>query len=152
MQKVKVEPFMLIGISIRTTNENAQSSIDIAGLWQKFLGENILDKIPGKLDDTVYSLYTEYESDHTKPYTTIIGCKVSDLSAVPQGMIGKKFDGGDYIKTSARGNIMKNLVVDEWSRIFELDIERAYSADFEVFGEKAKDPANAEVDFYIATK
>ncbi|MEL7002447.1 MAG: effector binding domain-containing protein, partial [Bacteroidota bacterium] len=101
---------------------------------------------------TVYSLYTEYEGDHTEPYTTLIGCKVSNLDSIPEGMVAKKFDGGDYLKLSAKGDITNNLIVDKWSQIFKLDIERAFSADFEVYGEKAQNPSDAEVDFYIAVK
>nr|WP_313819639.1 effector binding domain-containing protein [uncultured Allomuricauda sp.] len=41
MQTVKIEPFNIIGISIRTTNENEQASKEIAELWDKFMSESI---------------------------------------------------------------------------------------------------------------
>ncbi|WP_257670769.1 GyrI-like domain-containing protein [Parapedobacter tibetensis] len=150
MQKVRIEPFKLIGIGIRTTNENNQANKEIAELWQRFMGENILGKIPNKVDNTIYSLYTEYEGDHTKPYTAMLGCKVKDLSVVPEGMIGKSFEGGTYIKTSTKGDLMKGLIVNHWAKIWEMDLDRAYTADFDTFGEKAQNPSNAEVDFYVA--
>ena len=152
MQKVKIEPFKLIGIAIRTTNEGQKADKEIAELWQRFLGENILDKIPNKVDYTIYSLYTEYEGDHTKPYTAILGCKVFTLSEIPEEMTGKSFDGGTYIKTSARGDLMKGLIVNHWAKIWETDLDRAYTADFEAFGEKAQNPSDAEVDFFVAIK
>lgn len=152
MQKVEIEPFMLIGISIRTTNEGQKANIEIAKLWQRFMGENILEKIPDKVDYTIYSLYTEYEGDHTKPYTAILGCKVGNLDEIPEGMVGKIFDGGSYIKTSAKGDLMKGLIVNHWAKIWEMDLDRAYTADFETFGEKAQNPSDAEVDFYVAVK
>ena len=120
MQTVKIEPFKIIGISIRTTNENGQASQEIAELWQRFMSENVISKIPNKIDNAVYSLYTEYESDHTKPYTTILGCKVENLDNVPNGMVGKSFDGGTYSKTTAKGDLMQGLVVNQWSKIFEM--------------------------------
>tara|TARA_R110001606_G_scaffold254596_2_gene402590 strand:+ start:51 stop:512 length:462 start_codon:yes stop_codon:yes gene_type:complete len=152
MQTVKIKPFNIIGISIRTTNENGQASQEIAELWQKFMSENIVSKIPNKMGNDVYSLYTEYESDHTKPYTTILGCKVENLDNIPDGMVGSSFKGGNYIKTSAKGDLMQGLIVNHWSKIFEMDLERIYSADFEVFGEKAQNPSDAEVDFYVSIK
>ena len=152
MQKVQIEPFNLIGISIQTTNENGQAAKEIAELWGKFMAENILEKVPNKIDNTIYSLYTDYEGDHTQPYTAILGCKVHDLSNIPENMVGKYFEGGNYIKTTAKGDLMKGLVLNKWLEIWEMDIDRAYTADFEVFGEKAQNPLDAEVDFLIAIK
>ncbi len=152
MQKVTIEPFQLIGIAIRTTNEGQKGNKEIAEQWQRFLSEGILDKIPNKVDDTIYSLYTDYEGDHTQPYTAILGCKVEKLDEIPEGMTGKSFAGGTYIKTSAKGDLMDGLIVNHWAKIWKMELDRAYTADFEVFGEKAQDPSNAEVDFYIAVK
>jgi predicted transcriptional regulator YdeE len=152
MQIVKIEPFKIIGISIRTTNENGQASQEIADLWQRFMSENVISKIPNKIDNSVYSLYTEYESDHTKPYTAILGCKVENLDGVPNGMVGKSFNGGTYSKTTSKGDLMQGLVVNQWSKIFEMELYRTYDADFEIFGEKAQNPTDAEVEFYIGIK
>jgi len=152
MQKVTIEPFKLIGISIRTTNENGKAAKEIAELWGKFMSEGILEKIPNKVNPEVYSMYTDYESDHTQPYTAILGCKVSSIETIPDGMIAKEIQGGLYAKTSANGDLMKGLVVNKWAEIFKLDLDRMYSTDFELFGEKAQDPSKAEVEFYIAIK
>lgn len=152
MSKVKIEPFMVVGISVRTTNENNQSAKDIADLWDKFMSENILEAIPNKVDNTVYSIYTDYESDHTKPYTAILGCKVENLASIPEGRVGKSFEGGNYVKLSAKGDLMKGLIVNKWTEIWEMDLDRAFTADFEAFGEKAQNPADAEIDFYVALR
>ncbi len=152
MQSVKIESFNFIGISIRTTNEKGQASQEIAGLWQKFMSENILDKIPNKINNEIYSLYTDYEGDHTKPYTTILGCKVASLTDIPNGMVGKSFNEGVYVKTSAKGDLMQGLIVNQWLKIFEMNLDRTYVADFEIFGEKAQNPSDAEVDFYVGIK
>jgi predicted transcriptional regulator YdeE len=152
MQKVKIEPFKVIGISVRTTNENDQAAKEIADLWGKFMSENVLDAIPNKIDNTVYSIYTDYESDHTKPYTALLGCKVKSLDNIPNGLTGKLFDGGDYVRLSAKGDLMKGLIVSKWAEIWKMDIERAFDTDFEVFGEKAQNPADAEIDFLISVK
>jgi len=152
MENIRIKPFNLVGIAIRTTNENNQAAKEIAELWQRFIGENILDRIENKVDDTIYSIYTDYEGNHTKPYTVMLGCKVNNLNEVPEGLEVKSFEGGNYIKSSAKGDLTKGLIVNHWSRIWEMDLNRAYTADFEVFGKKAQNPADAEVDFYVAIK
>lgn len=152
MQTVKIEPFNIIGISIRTTNENGQASKEIAELWGKFMSESILEKIPNKVDNEIYSLYTDYESDHTKPYTAILGCKVENLDNIPSEMVGQSFSGGTYTKTTAKGDLMQGLVVNQWSKILAMELDRTYDADFEIFGEKAQNPSDAEVDFYVGIK
>lgn len=150
MEQTHIEEFKVIGISVRTTNENSQSAKDIEQLWGRFLSENIAEKIPNKEGTEIYSIYTDYEGDYMQPYTTILACKVSSFDEIPKGMIGKAFNGGMYVKTSAKGDLMKGLIVNHWKKIWEMDLDRAYTADFEVFGKKAQNPSDAEVDFYVA--
>jgi predicted transcriptional regulator YdeE len=152
MSNQTISAFSIIGIAIRTTNENAQSSTDIPQLWAKFMSEGILEKIPNKIDNTIYCIYTDYEKDHTKPYTTLLGCKVSTLDVIPNGMTGKQFTEGNYTKRIAKGNIMQGIVFNEWLNIWKADLQRVYTADFEVYGEKTLNPVDAEVDIFVATK
>lgn len=152
MKTTTIQPFDIIGISVRTTNENMQASKDISGLWNKFMSENIMAQIPNKIDNNIYSVYTDYEKDHTKPYTTLLGCKVSNLDSIPKGMIGKSFKGGNYTIFTAKGNIKEGSIYKEWGKIWNADIQRAYTADFEVYGEKAQNPENAEADIFVAIK
>jgi predicted transcriptional regulator YdeE len=152
MDTQKINTFSIIGIAVRTTNENNQSGKDIPALWDKFMAESAIEKIPNKLDNTLYCIYTDYESDYTKPYTTILGCKVANADNIPEGMVGKNFDGGNYTKYTVKGNLMQGVVFNEWVKIWDRDIARAYTADFEVYGEKAQNPADAEVDIFIAIK
>ena len=152
MEKLTIEPFTVIGISVRTTNENNQVAKDIGDLWGRFMNDKVLEAIPNKIDNTIYSIYTDYESDHTKPYTTILGCKVKNLDTIPVGMVGKSIKGGNYVKFSTKGDLMKDLVINKWFEIWEMDLNRLFTADFEVFGEKAQNPADAEIDILIAIK
>lgn len=152
MNNVNIEPFHVIGISVRTTNENNQAAKDIVDLWGRFMKDKVMEAIPNKIDNTVYSIYTDYESDHTKPYTTILGCKVENLNTIPDGMVGKSVNGGNYVKFSAKGDLMKGLVINKWLEIWKMDLDRLFTADFEVFGEKAQNPVDAEIDILIAVK
>ncbi|MDR4951137.1 GyrI-like domain-containing protein [Chryseobacterium sp. ES2] len=152
MNNVKIEPFKVIGISVRTTNENGQAGKDIPVLWEKMISEDILNSIPNKIDNTIYSIYTDYEKDHTKPYTTVLGCQVENLDNIPEGMVGYSFDGGEYLKFTVNGDLSKDLVINEWMKIWNMELGRVFTADFEVYGEKAQNPSDAEVDIFIAVK
>ncbi|MBF7092492.1 effector binding domain-containing protein [Flavobacterium sp. ALJ2] len=150
MELITIEEFYIIGLSVRTTNENDQSAIDIPALWNKFMTENTIEKIPNKIDNSIYSVYTEYEKDYTKPYTTILGCKVSSLDNIPAGMTGKTIAKETYKQFTAKGNLADGIVIQKWIEIWNSNLERKYTADFEIYGEKASNPENAEVPIFIA--
>jgi len=150
MKKVTIEPFNVIGIAIRTSNVDGQSGEDIGKLWGKFMSEGIAAKIPNKLEERVFSVYTNYEGDYTKPYDTILGCKVSSLENIPEGMVGQTIEGGTYGKFVSKGDLTKGVVFGTWSEIWESNLDRVFTADFEVYGERAMNPTDAEVDVLVA--
>lgn len=150
MEKQQVAAFKIVGIAVRTTNENQQAAIDIPALWGRFMAEQVLERIPNKVDSTIYCVYTDYEKDHTKPYSTILGCKVSSSDAVPEGMVLKEISAGDYQRQTVKGNLMQGPVVEAWMKIWNSAIPRIYTADFEVYGPTAQDPTNGEMEIYLA--
>lgn len=145
--------FKIIGISIRTTNKDNQSKEDLGKLWERFFAENITQKVPNKKSFEIISIYTDYKSDFTDEYTTIIGLPVSTLDEIPDGLIGREFQPETFQKFTAKGE-MPNAVVDTWIDIWQKDKElnRKYSYDFEVYGTKSQNGENSEVEIYIATK
>lgn len=116
------------------------------------MSEAIAENIPNKMDNSIYCIYSDYEKDHTKPYTTILGCKVSTLATIPKGMVGKTFNEAAYIRYVAKGNMMQGIVFEEWTKIWNSDLKRTFIADFEVYGDKAQNPENAEVDIFIGVE
>ena len=148
----QLELFKIIGISVRTTNENGQAGKDISFLWNKFFEENISSKVPNKLSDEIYSVYTHYEKDHTKPYTTILGYKVKETESVPEGLVARVIDSSSYKVFTAKGKMAEGFVFKEWQNIWNLndELNRSYTSDFEIYGAKSQNPENAEVDIYIA--
>ncbi|MDA9066709.1 GyrI-like domain-containing protein [Flavobacteriales bacterium] len=83
---------------------------DIGQLWSKFMSEGIADQIPNKVDASVFSIYTNYQGDHTEPYDTILGCKVKSLDSIPEGLVGQAFDGGTYGKFVSKGDLTQGVV------------------------------------------
>jgi predicted transcriptional regulator YdeE len=152
METTTIPQTYVIGIAIRTTNENGQSGTDIPALWNRFMTENIAAQIPNKLNDNIYSIYTEYELDHTRPYTTVLGCAVKDLSEMPESFKGISIAGGDYAHVIAKGKLSDNIVFNEWLKIWNTDLPRSYQADFEIYGEKAQNPEGAEVDIFLSVR
>ena len=150
MNTYTIETFNIIGLAVRTTNENGQSAQDIPRLWENFFAQNSIAQIPNKVDPSIYCMYTDYEKDHTKPYTTILGCRVENLSSIPENMVGKTIEQSTYTKFIAKGNLATGVVFNEWVKIWNAELPRTFTADFEIYGNKAQDPEQAEVEIFVA--
>ncbi|MDY3326125.1 GyrI-like domain-containing protein [Riemerella anatipestifer] len=145
--------FKVIGISTRTTNKDNKSKEDLGKLWGQFYAENIFEKIPNKVSDEIFSIYTDYKSNYTEEYTAIIGVPVSTLNEIPNGLVGREFEAENFQKFVAKGE-MPNAVINTWIDIWNRDEElnRKYTYDFEVYGENSQKGQDSEVEIYIATK
>ncbi len=143
----------VIGISIRTPNANNQSQQDMVNLWGQFFAENMIEKIPNKISSNILTIYTDYESNYTGEYTTIIGIPVSTLDEIPSGLIGREFEADNFQKFVAKGET-SCAVINTWIDIWQQDKElnRKYSYDFEVYGENSNNGDRSEVEIYIALK
>lgn len=143
--------FKIIGISTRTSNKNNQAQEDLGNLWGRFFAENILEKIPNKLSFEIFAIYTDYKSDYTEDYTTIIGVPVTTLEEVPAGLIGREFPSDNFQKFTAKGEMPK-AVIDVWVTIWQRDqeLKRKYSYDFEVYGPNSQNGENSEVEIYLS--
>ena len=148
---IKIDGFNIIGISVRTSNRNNQSAQDLAKLWGEFYEKGLFDKIPNKVSNDIYSIYTDYKSDFTDEYTTVIGMQVTSLEDIPAGLIGQQFSSDNFIRFVAKGSMPK-VIVDVWMDVWNRDKElnRKYSYDFEVYGDKSQNGEDSEVDVYIA--
>jgi predicted transcriptional regulator YdeE len=148
---LKTESFKIIGIQTETTNQDGKAAADLANLWARFFAENVPNQIQNKISNDIYSIYTDYESDFTGKYKTVIGLKVNSLDNIPEGFIGREFAGESFIKFVAKGE-MPNAVVETWQEIWSNDksLNRKYTYDFEVYGEKSQNGLNSEVEIYIA--
>lgn len=147
-----IPKFYVIGISIRTTNANGQSAKDIETLWGKFWGEEIQKKIPNKVSDDIYAVYTDYETDYTGAYTAIVGLRVNSLENIPAGFVGLTLEKDVYQKFVSKGK-MPEAVFNTWLEIWQnKNLNRAYHFDFTVHGKKYYDGDQAEVETFISVK
>lgn len=146
-----IEGFELAGIALptKTTNENGQAMVDCGGLWGQFIQEGYAEKVQHKVSDEVYAVYHNYEGDHTKPYAFFIGVKIAKGSPIPPGLERLIIPSNKYQIMKAIGK-MPDCIGAAWMDIWKQPIDRMYAPDFEVYGEKAKDMGNAEVDIYLS--
>ena len=129
--------FLVIGIDARTSN----SGTAIGELWGRFLSEDLSQKIPNRSDaETSVTVYTEYESDHTGEYRAIVGCPVTTLDEIPDGMVGYEVPDGSFACYRSEG-IPPQSTVRIWQEIWkEEGYERAYIADVDIYNDQSFDP------------
>lgn len=138
----------LVGVEIRTNNS---ATTEIGELWQSFYANSVQDRIPNCIDSRLFGLYSHYESDHTGDYSFMIGCPVDALENIPQGMVGRTVPAQTYQVARAQG-ALPDALIDTWQSIWSSDIPRSFTYDFEIYDDRAADPANAEVDIFVARK
>jgi predicted transcriptional regulator YdeE len=152
MNNQLIQKFNVIGISVRTTNENGESAKEIEALWKKFWDEEIQKQIPNKVNDDIYAVYKDYETDFNGPYTLIIGLPVSSLENIPEDFIGSTIEKDRYKKFVSKGK-MPEAVLATWMEIWQSkDLKRAYNADFTIHEKKYYEGEYAEVETFISVK
>lgn len=143
---MEIKGMHIVGVAVETTNQGGQAMKDLGILWERFFKENVAQQVSNKVSDCIYSIYTDYESDYTGRYTTIIGVEVDTLENIPAGLVGRTFEGGNFLKYEAIGE-MPQAVGEMWGEIWaqDKDLNRLYTYDYEVYGENEKG-----VNIYIA--
>lgn len=150
METVNENSIIVAGISAKVTNPDS-GSLEIGQLWQAFFDQDISDKVTDKINGCIYSVYHSYEGDNTKPYTITIGHRLKNTENIPEGIDCITIPAQNYQIFTASGKIPQSII-DTWQRVWNSNIERTYTFDFERYDERAQDPEDAIVDIYIAVK
>ena len=152
--------FTLMGSSIKTSNLNEANptTMKIPGHWQKFTQEgNLRTLAPLATSGALMGLYSGYETDHTGTYDLTIGTTVSETEKPIAGMRLIKVPSSRYVVFTTRPGKIPDVIIEGWKYIWDFfdsnDVYvRSYTGDFEVYDERAQDPENAVIEFYIAIK
>jgi predicted transcriptional regulator YdeE len=146
---VELPSFLVIGIAVRTTNQGGQMEKDIRELWDRFVKEDILSKIPDKESSDIYNVYVDYDNEASGHYTTIIGARVSSLEKVPESFIGKTIPASRYQVFVSKGKL-PGSVQKTWEDIWNSGIQRKWVADFDKYGPASRHPKKPEVETYLS--
>lgn len=141
---LELEEKIIEGIMIRTTNQDGKSMQDIGKTWQRLFTEGVYEKIQNKVNNKTIGLYTEYEGDYTKPYTFVAGAEVSE-----KNNNYKIIEKGKYAKFVIIGDV-QNSVGQAWQEIWNMNLKRKYTCDFEEYQNNQDDMQNQEIHIYIA--
>lgn len=146
---VELEEKVVAGIKIKTTNQNGKAMLDIGKTWQKLFTEGVYSKIQNKVNNKTIGLYTEYEGDYTKPYIFIAGSEINQKAVSHQEIAIKVIPKGKYAKFVIIGDV-QNSVGQAWQEIWNMDLKRKYTCDFEEYQNNSKDMQKQEIHIYIA--
>jgi predicted transcriptional regulator YdeE len=136
---VELPAFSVIGLTTRTTNQFEMSGQGsrIGPLWREFQNGGG-DLIPGVLDKAkTYSVYTNYESDHSGAYDVVLGRSVSDPQKAPTGMKDIQIPAGRYMVFPAAGS-SPQAIQTAWMQVYDYFAQptaprRAFVSDFELY-------------------
>ncbi len=142
--------FHLAGISVRTINQNGQSKKDMMALWDRFMNHT-LRQIADRVSGGIYCVYTDYETDHTGYYTAVIGCKVDSLVNIPDGLTGITIPAEKYNVYTLGGKCPANVYA-AWGEIWESDVDRKYTTDFDLYKLNIANFEDTEVKIFVAVK
>ncbi|HSW93627.1 MAG TPA: GyrI-like domain-containing protein [Gammaproteobacteria bacterium] len=150
----------LVGLTARTNNKNEfnPQTAKIGELVGRFQGQNIASQIPDRKNPGVtLSAFAEYDSDEHGDYTYFIGEEVNSFENIPANLQKLTIPAARYQKFTTPSGKMPEVVINAWQKIWKMTSDdfggnRAYIADFEVYDQRAADPARTVLDIYIGIK
>lgn len=141
---VNLEEKIVVGVSAITGNNDINMGKTIGGLWEKLYQDGISETIKNKVNEYAIGLYSDYEDNK---YLVTVGNEV--CKAENEGLTIKKIPEGKYAKFSIEGHMQK-AVADAWDKIWQMDLDRSYEADFEEYLNSDFD--NAKINIYISLR
>lgn len=145
--------FDVIGISLRTTNKAAVAEGTIGSLWQQFFAQDIFARIPNKIDNAIIAVYYDFESDKSGAYSLLIGARVSSTEVIPAGLDMLHVPAQKRSVFVSQKGPQGVIVFDLWKQLWTLEesgqLNRSYTADYELYDERSLDPQHAQVAIHI---
>jgi predicted transcriptional regulator YdeE len=154
---VESSEFQVIGIEARTNNARESGGGGaIPKQWQRLFMENLLSRIPDRIDQSIVAMYSNYASDWNGDYTYILGAKVKPGTKAPEGMVAKNIPGGKFEEFTSKRGRPEQLVPEMWKEVWAYfqspgNPTRAYAADYEIYDDMS-DPTNVQVRLYVGVK
>ncbi len=141
---VNLEEKIVVGVSAVTGNSDPEMGAIIGGLWEKLYQGGINEQIKNKVNEYAIGLYSDYKDDQ---YCVTVGSEVS--KADNENLTAKVIPAGRYAKFSIHGHMVQ-AVAQAWEAIWQLDLERSFTGDFEEYYNC--DATQADIAIYIALR
>lgn len=143
---VELNEKIVAGVKAVTSNQDPKMGEIIGKLWKDFYGGEV-QKLQNRANAKTIGLYCDYGTPNKEDYTVFVGAEVSEKN---QSVETKIIPAGKYAKFEIKGDFVK-AVGDCWTKIWQLPLERIFTADFEEYQE---DSVNGEgtIIIYIAIK
>ena len=157
---INKQEIKLVGLTARTNmkNEMNPQTSKIGALAGQFWSQNVVSRISNRTNPGVtLSVYAEYDSNEHGDYTYFIGEEVNSFEDISEDFKQFTIPAAKYQKFTTPAGKMPEVVINAWQQIWKMSAndfggERAYIADFEVYDQRASDPANTSLDIYIGIK
>lgn len=134
------------GIAVRTSNTAPDCAQQIGALWQRYQQGGLRQALHAPQDSVCYGLYTQYAWEDEMTYLAVVGCE-SDVC--PADCVTVDIPAGRYAKFTDTGAVMGPGVGALWGEIWNTQLPRAYTVDFEEYvGVDAQ--GNGTVNIYVA--
>ncbi|GAA3226243.1 MULTISPECIES: GyrI-like domain-containing protein [Nonomuraea] len=138
MDVIERAELIVVGFAVRTTNadEMDPGRAKLPTLWQRAGAPGAFAHVPGRVDENLYAVLTDYESDHNGAYTQIVGTGVRTVPRLPEGMVAVRVPAAQSLKLEVRGP-MPQALVDAWQQVWKHTESggtpsRAFTTDLEV--------------------
>ncbi|MFG1698957.1 GyrI-like domain-containing protein [Nonomuraea sp. NPDC049309] len=140
---------IVVGYVVRTTNadEMDPARAKLPAVWRRAGAPGAFAHVPGRVDENLYVVITDFESDHHGAFTKIVGTGVRTVPRLPEGMVAVRVPAGQAMKIEVRGP-MPQALIDTWQQVWKHTESggapaRAFTTDLEVHHPEG-------VDLYIA--
>lgn len=144
---VDLPGFLFLGISDRAGGPDAE--LTIGKLWERFSFEKVMERIPEYTEGIVMSLYTDYKDKSDREFTVLVGARVRDLKAVPDGLVLVEVPPQKYAQFLVRGPAPES-VSNAWKQINAMNLPRAYGTDYDIYGPKSQNEEISEVEIFVS--
>jgi predicted transcriptional regulator YdeE len=147
-----INPIHIVGIELRTSNDNGRAFVEIPPFWEQFLKNNYAAQIPDKLDEDIYAVYTHFENEGKNNrglYSLIIGCAVKRNTEPPKGFSAVTIPSGQYRVFSVEGG-RPDKVGLAWQDIWAIPENQKQNWRFSCEFERYR--TSGEIDIFIGIK
>ncbi|SDM21698.1 Predicted transcriptional regulator YdeE, contains AraC-type DNA-binding domain [Nonomuraea maritima] len=138
MEPTERAELIVVGYAVRTSNadEKDPARAKLPALWHRAGAPGAFAHVPNRVDEHLYAVLTDYESDHNGAFTQIVGTGVRTVPRLPEGMVAVRVPAGPALRLEARGP-MPQALAETWQRVWNHTESggtpaRAFTTDLEV--------------------